>query len=508
MHQPAKLDFLVFDKTTCFSAFPNSTQKKYLLQYLESIGAHSVIIERNYFDKDYLDEFSHFYSKSARGYQNICERWHFFSLKVDRDFFLKALEEVDEKANLVKDSYLGFCVIRPLTITPFGHTVLSQYKDTDLSVARVVCSRLYHTHVAGFNLSVTGLSWQQQDTAVGACATISLWTALHSSSFDEYHAIPTTAQITIAAHKTASLGSRIFPSNGLNVYQVCEAIKELGLSPMLQSGDLANGTFSKERFLASCCSLISSGYPVIVLGALRNDFHAVCFTGYRPALGSPPIAEQILLEDAYTDVFYMHDDNIGPYVRMKVTSVQNTDSMELITEVSAKAAPGGNTQNEMVEGFGKLVPMHIIAAVNNELRTSIDFFNNRGIEISSQLVNTINTVLASKGMNKIGCKVGVRFKKTINYIENEVGNLFIGNPGLKARVRLELWEDVAPMSYYIGVIRTEIASHPFADFLIDTTDNIHNNDIFASICFSEDSYNVLSYFKSNGLNLGHLVKGF
>ncbi len=137
-----------------------------------------------------------------------------------------------------------------------------RYKSTPRVVEP---AREYRVHLAGILLTVKGLAWQQQDTGVGACATIGLWTMLHSSAFDDHHAIPTTADITREAHNRASLGTRMFPSTGLTLHQICEAVKEQNLAPVISEGDIQNAGnvigFSKERFAASCASFIKlAGY--------------------------------------------------------------------------------------------------------------------------------------------------------------------------------------------------------------------------------------------------------
>lgn len=502
MHAPQKLVFTSFLKNSTLDPFQNTQQRRYVEQYLEYLGTKTVIIEKNYFDNDYLDEFAHFYSKSSRGYENICERWHFFDFEFDREFFEKAINEQSDEYKKLCLGYLGFSVKRPLGISPFGHTVFAQFKNNGSTLPRIACSRQYKVHLAGIELFIHGLSWQQQDTAVSACATISIWTALHSASFDDYHAIPTTAQITLAAHKTASLGSRVFPSNGLSVHQVCEAVKELGLSPMLISGDNPDETFTKERFLASCCSLIASGYPVIVLGRIGNLFHAVCYTGHKPNSGTVPQIGKVEFEDALTDVFYMHDDNVGPYVRLKVDA--NSPNMLLKPEIS----PNQTTHAEIVTNYGVFSPMHIMAPVHDELRTSIDTLNRMALIYSNELLNAINPILQGKGLPLVGIRVGARFTSKVDYIQNEMQRIFPLNPTVKSQCRLKLWEDVEPMSYFIGVIRLQVGPQLFCDFLVDTTDNIHSNRIFASVCFCNDAYVLLNHFSSNGAQLGAIIQAF
>jgi hypothetical protein len=178
-----------------------SRQVKYLRCYLHDLGARAVIVEPNYFDRDYLAEFEAFYATSSAGYPNICSRVHYFGAHVTRAVFAAAVGDTGSAAErgkareLVEDSYLGHVILRPIPGAPIGRTVLKVYPDAAGRAAgtpRVMESaREYEAHVAGLTLRVSGLAWQQQDAAVGSCATVALWSMLHSSAFDDHHAIPT-----------------------------------------------------------------------------------------------------------------------------------------------------------------------------------------------------------------------------------------------------------------------------------------------------------------------------
>lgn len=228
-HQAEALKFGPFDVAAFPAGIRPSGQVDYLRCYLADLAAASVIEEPHYFDRDYLAEFAAFYSTSSKGYQNVCRRLHLFSLDhvQVRRIFLAAL--CGERAALerLNECYLGFLVLRPLTMTPFGRTVLRLYPERQPSYPRATKpARRYHVNLAGLRLEVAGLAWQQQDRGVGACATVALWTMFHSSALDEHHAVPTTVEITRTAHSRWPLSRRVFPSDGLNVHQICDAIKE------------------------------------------------------------------------------------------------------------------------------------------------------------------------------------------------------------------------------------------------------------------------------------------
>ena len=479
-HSPQPLKFSDFESDKDFLAEIEKTpQDRYLINYLKDLNAKKILLEPNYFDRDYLSEFSAFYSTSVHGYKNICQRVHFFSQEsINRELFEKAAGGEQKDIQILNDSYLGFCVLRPIQAR-LGKTVLKWHKNREENSSRVPIQRNYKCHVAGVELNIKGLAWQQQDAGVGACATIALWSALQSSAFDDFHAIPTTAEITKVANKTASLGSRTFPSKGLTDFQLYEAIKELGLSPMVQSGDsiLNNQVyFTKERFMSSVASYIRSGYPAIILGDLIIDnqargSHAVCVVGFRDSVISP--THPITLEDSSSEVLYIHDDNIGPNARFKIKIQQNDDIHYPVLHLEAPDYSQFKETNNY-----QIIPRTLVVATHNELRTSPDQLYHTGLQEITQFYKIFEN-------KSIQLSLGVRFIKLTNYIHNELGRLLKGNPKSLSRLRLELWEKVRPMSLHLGLVRIGLAksSIPIVDLLYDTTDS--NLQMLTHIPFTE-----------------------
>lgn len=115
--------------------------------------------------------------------------------------------------------------------------MLRWYDDPAPELPRVTePSRQYTCHLAGLKLTVHGLAWQQQDTGVGACATIALWSMLHASAFDDWHIVPTTAEVTQAAHRFGASARPLFPSRGLAFTQAQAAVRDWGLTPLVIDG--------------------------------------------------------------------------------------------------------------------------------------------------------------------------------------------------------------------------------------------------------------------------------
>jgi YD repeat-containing protein len=74
-----------------------------------------LIVERNYIDRDFLEDFASFYVKCFDDYSRKCTRLHFFASVFSETDFNQLLEDgrgIGE-ADLAQ-SYLGFLVIKPL----------------------------------------------------------------------------------------------------------------------------------------------------------------------------------------------------------------------------------------------------------------------------------------------------------------------------------------------------------------------------------------------------------
>ena len=100
--------------------------------------------------------------------------------------------------NSLRSSYLGYVVVRPQPSVPIGRTVLRPEGASPATMNAWVQSR-YGAHVMGMSLKVEGLAFQQQDRAVGACATTAVWTALQQTCKRESDRPPTPSAITQGA---------------------------------------------------------------------------------------------------------------------------------------------------------------------------------------------------------------------------------------------------------------------------------------------------------------------
>jgi hypothetical protein len=300
------------------------TQVEYLGVYLRELGCKTVLAEAHYMDRDYVDDVALFYSRSLRSYPNYCQRLHFFSETFDQNTWHSMVVEPgsrDKTKHFLQNSYLGFCVVRPLPGSPLGRTVVPTLGPDAKSGARrsFGAVRPYEVHLAGYTLQVVGLVFQQQDQGVSACATTALWSSMHNVTKAEGLTILTPAEITEAASRYALPTGRALPSEGLTIQQICEATRAAGLQPVL----IPSVSLDHDR--AQLLAYLSSGFaPVLALQPLSGSGvgHAVCAVGLKTNQVRPQTNPALLYKDRATSVcgIYIHDDRLGPYAAAELVS--------------------------------------------------------------------------------------------------------------------------------------------------------------------------------------------
>ena len=510
MTKNQRFQFYEYSKDNFLTHFDSHSQQiLYLERYISELKAKTILREPKYFDRDYLAEFASFYSVSSKGYPNVCERLHFFAESVNRRTLTAAAGGSQSAQRRLQRTYIGFIVKRPIPAAPLGRTALKWYPDSSAETTpRVpVSSRKNFVHIAGVELYVEGLAWQQQDSGVSACATISLWSMFQSSAFDDHHAIPTTAEITQAAHKRHSSGSRMFPSKGLSIIQVYEVINDRDLVPLICEGDVKNSFgqtigFSKERFASTCAAFIRSNYPVLIVGMLRTSdgaegAHAICNVGFRsctPSAGDPYTPS---LAESNIKFLYVHDDNVGPNVRVRIDTTPNS-VVSLCLEAPPSRYGKSQPSSPIDNSYGPFVPTQLIVAANNDIRTDLDTLHKAALKHATYIGYLLNYFANMQNRNRLVFAVSSRFFRISDYLGTELQDR-LGGSSRNARkvlstVRMRLTEDVNPMSLHIAVVRIgRNDSTILADILYDTTDSDRNHPIFAHVAYDKHTAEAIKY---------------
>ncbi len=316
-------------------------QAKELFAYLGKCGVLTIVIEDDYVDGDYMEDFASFHVRCFAQYRNRCRRLHFFrgddknvesllntALAGDTD---KARREAEEQ---LQACYCGFCVTRPLPRAIIGRTVILPYPPATNGV-QYRATRDYDANLFGIPLKIRGtLAFQQQDTVVAACATVSLWCAFQKLSV--LFGISPLRPAKITQH-ASSLGGRPFPSTGLSVEEMCAAIVCAGLEPevfdiaekrkddselpehLKKSNELRNMGIA----LGYVHGYLAMGLPVILCGKIDGlGRHAVTVVGFEMSGDILHHAHSDLPQTIASRIcrLFVHDDQIAPFAAIEVAS--------------------------------------------------------------------------------------------------------------------------------------------------------------------------------------------
>jgi hypothetical protein len=289
----------VFDMTTSgawdrlvdeYSARGASGPLRRIFEIAQSHGVVCVVKEPRYIDADWRSQLARFYNGAFRRYPSVCHRLHFFTQPVDPD--------LADLANL-QHAYRGYTVLRPLSVSPVGRTMIAPPPDLDDAVR---CEMEETLDIFGWPFSILAMPFISQDTQLLRCAHAALWMVLRHCAF--VHGLPQRlpAEIHDAALGGVVIGRQL-PSDGLSAYQLISAMSALGLSPTgkaLPKTAAEEQTAGQLRLYGMVCRYINSRLPPIII----STTHAWVVVAYKRA----PSAGNSVIQ------LWRHDDARGPYL--------------------------------------------------------------------------------------------------------------------------------------------------------------------------------------------------
>lgn len=122
---------LALDPNTSRACVDVKQHTRYFEDYLKVLGAKTIVAERGYVDRDFLEDFAAYYVRCHEAYSRFCTRLHFFKRGFSASDFESVLSGVGSPATSagdLADAYLGFIVVKPLPETIFGRTCLRTYE--------------------------------------------------------------------------------------------------------------------------------------------------------------------------------------------------------------------------------------------------------------------------------------------------------------------------------------------------------------------------------------------
>ena len=259
----------------------------------------SVVVERQYIDKDYRDTFSHFHSKRFNTPSSRCVRLHFFGEAITESDIIEGREAATK-------NYIGYSVIRPTKPNCIGRTFLCHTLRLNTSAHISICRE--YVNLLGTRLQLEGFPFISQDSDATVCAESSLWMLLryYSNRYPAYSEV-LPFQITNLASNHA-IGRRVFPSSGLYSWQMAEALRLQKFSPVVYSKQ-----HYPHNFYHLLYTYIESGLPLLV----TVPQHVVVGYGHVSNYAIPAPAATTTPTNIYTSHFnhsiVVSDDNEFPY---------------------------------------------------------------------------------------------------------------------------------------------------------------------------------------------------
>lgn len=328
------------------SKFEREIPIKNIRNLLVSQNCISVIVEDEYVDIDYRNEFSTLYSKSFKKYEHFSKRLHFFKKKIT--------PETIKSAKSDQQGYLGYIVLRPTLVGRIGRTVicppfLSGKPDIKMCAAR------FSSHLEGNEFSVVGSPYIQQDSMVMVCAQSSIWMASRYNSTQNAIFRGTTQhlphEITENACRNISFWGRPLPSDGLTIHQMVNALVHMDYFPVLYLK--ADNSDSPWDPIEIVYRYTSSGIPVII----TVPCHALTVFGYKEKIqpNCSPEGKNIISRSHWINALIINDDAVGPYRLMPRDESEREKFLN--SPEAALLPPGDWCYRSAVDIDGVIVPL-------------------------------------------------------------------------------------------------------------------------------------------------------
>ncbi|MCK5608179.1 hypothetical protein KAR91_40230 [Candidatus Pacearchaeota archaeon] len=269
---------------------------------VDTLGARSVVIEP-YVSTDWNSEYSSIYSRAFKNIPQRAQRLHFFS----RDVGYGDLYRMNE---MLKKSYLGYTIVRPLGAFRVGDTVLVSPSRTINGINKelVHCQQEFKVSLIGNDLKVRGMPFMQQDTTAGVCAEADLWMVARylNKKGDTRRYRP--AEITLLANKTFTTGPG---REGLFDHQMMNVLRDMGLNPVVFYPP------DKKEAMDFTYMSVESELPIIV--GIPEHVFVVIGHDYSDSFVFQKDGDINRMSDV-VNTLIVHDDAAGPYIELEVTA--------------------------------------------------------------------------------------------------------------------------------------------------------------------------------------------
>lgn len=240
--------------------------KKQFAPHLENlIDNLYFVVEAPFRDKVYADMYHKYYSTKNDPPPINCIKVSIFKKRLKQENFSN-----NTKLSKIKDSLMGFIIIRPLVSNIVGRYVISPncliYNNFRICRTRIPIDVHY------VKMSVEGFPFSSQDGEITTCAETCLWACMEYSGY-KHSEVSTILPSKINQILRRLTFERHLPSPGLENTQISGFFKKLGFGSKIYQKDEFSETF-KELF----CIYVESGIPFFV--GLSDPNHNTTVVGH------------------------------------------------------------------------------------------------------------------------------------------------------------------------------------------------------------------------------------
>ncbi|WP_158648525.1 hypothetical protein [Candidatus Symbiothrix dinenymphae] len=477
---------------------------RYLSNYLvnKSSGANitTIVVEEKYTCLNFLEDYANYYARCYTPYKKECKRLHFFSGVAFSEEGFEAMLMNWDHDNWKK--YQGCIVVKPIPKGIFGVTYLNHYnkihendENEKGKLRHYKCLTNQTVNLFGRDCLIQTMPFKEQDGIVASCATTAMWMAFHKTAELFHTKAPSLSEITILAGENEDSHGKIFPSHGLRVSQVCKAINNLGML-----AEIKTNFESLSYFNLFVHAYLQGDIPILFgfnFDDAKDANHLVTLNGYRYNAEKYQNFSNRFVSDAI-DRFYVHDDQIGTFARIKVDEKpvkklnQNSDEpINAHLDVTTGWWRDKEEAQQSTDNCRHATPAYFIVPLSSSIKVSFDDIYDKFLFIRLVSENFIN--LAGEGenipvKNNITWNIFIMknndYKKWLyTYFKTHKNE----NTILNANV------DVMQLSLpkYIWVVQAFFGRELLFDFIFDTVEtNIYGKPISVNI-YNHETEEVL-----------------
>ena len=256
-----------------YSLFENETYDIDLIQlYIKDLEKllsklpmpYTILQEAYHIDPSYRDSYYKYFSNQHFSIKRYSRRLSFFSIKLDEEKFFSLNTEEAER---VARSFMGTCVINPISTGVIGRTLINpKYLIDSRDLPVYVRLSKFKFHILGKKFYVDAFPYRMQDGETMRCAEVTLLNMLEyfSNSFPDYRSV-LPSEILESEQKHSH--ERVLPSRGITYPLLTKVLSEFGFSPRLynlssiESFSLSK-VFPEDELKRWLHYYIESGIPV------------------------------------------------------------------------------------------------------------------------------------------------------------------------------------------------------------------------------------------------------